>query len=199
MVMSTAGLARERVARAPVGSFFRAVDLPGSRAGVNTALSRLRASGDLVSVDRGLYWKGVKSRFGAGHPSMVDRAIARAGSVGVGPSGWAASQALGLSTQFPAEPEVAVISAPPAMHGVRFHKRNNLARAELKPLEIAVLEVLRTYPAFVEVDEEALKEKLSALNKASRVDLEKVGRVALSEKSTNLRRYLGLVKSAMVS
>jgi hypothetical protein len=66
-------------------------------------------------------------------------------------------------------------------------------------LEIAVLEVLRTYPAFVEVDEEALKEKLSALNKASRVDLEKVGRVALSEKSTNLRRYLGLVKSAMVS
>ena len=66
MVMSTAGLARERVARAPVGSFFRAVDLPGSRAGVNTALSRLRASGDLVSVDRGLYWKGVKSRFGAG-------------------------------------------------------------------------------------------------------------------------------------
>ena len=147
MTASVAGAVRAAIAAAPAGTFIRNADVPGSRAGVNTALSRLAADGEVVRVRNGLYWKGVKSRFGSGIPGLLDAAIAAAGGDGAGPSGWSAAQALGLSTQVPAIPEVAVAGPVPSLRGVRFHKRNNLARRDLSVCEIALLEALRSYPA----------------------------------------------------
>lgn len=190
---STAAAVRSVVRDAPFGAFIRTSDIPGSRAGVVTALSRLHASGELVRVRNGLYWKGVKSRFGPGRPNRVDAAIAAAGPEGAGPTGWAAAQMLGLSTQIPAEPEVAVAGPVPSLAGVKFHRRNNLARRDLNTLEIALLEVLRAYPAYSEVGPDGLKDRVCSLAADGELRLDAVAVVAGKERSPALRRNLKLI------
>ena len=70
---------------------------------------------------------------------------------GSGPAGWSASQALGLSTQLPATPLIAVPGRPPkGLAGVNFVGRSNLSRCDLNQSEIAVLEVMRDFPDFTD-------------------------------------------------
>jgi hypothetical protein len=197
MTASVANEVRAVVAAAPAGTFIRSTDLPGPRSAVNTALSRLSSVGDVVRVRQGLYWKGVKSRFGTGRPSLLDGAIAAAGRCGAGPSGWSAAQALGLSTQIPATPEVAVAGPVPSYGGVRFHRRNNLARRDLGFWEIAVLEVLRAYPAYVEVTLDEVAERVSALVEDGKVRLADLERVASTERSPALRHNLAEVRAKL--
>lgn len=75
----------------------------GSRAGVDQALKRLTERGQLIRAGRGIYMRPVKGRFGMRAPS-IDQAIealaAQRGEVIV-PSGAAAANALGLTTQVP--------------------------------------------------------------------------------------------------
>lgn len=184
---------RASVAAAPVGTFIRSADVLGPRAAVNTALSRLAGAGDLVRVRNGLYWKGVKSNFGAGRPGLLDAAIAVAGPDGAGPSGWSATHALGLSTQLPATPEVAVAGPVPSLEGVRFHKRNNLARRNLGFWEIALLEVLRSYPAYADVGLDELATRACSLSAEGKVRLPRLASAARSEHSPALRRNLAAV------
>ena len=193
MTASVAGAVRAVIAAAPAGTFIRNADVPGSRAGVNTALSRLAADGEVVRVRNGLYWKGVKSRFGSGIPGLLDAAIAAAGGDGAGPSGWSAAQALGLATQVPAIPEVAVAGPVPSLRGVRFHKRNNLARRDLSVCEIALLEALRSYPAFAEVSVDEFKIRVQSLAEEGKVRLGYVEKVARKEHSSALRRNMTVV------
>lgn len=141
---SAAGAARRRVERARPGTFFRRKDFAGGDRAVETALSRLAAEGELIRVRRGLYWRGKKTRFGMTRPSVLEVAVA-VGGRGAGPSGVAAAQLLGLTTQVPATVEVAVPgTVPDPMPGVRFRSRPYSRREHrLTPLEVAVLEVLR--------------------------------------------------------
>lgn len=193
MAASIADSIRASVEAAPVGAFIRSADVSGPRAAVNTALSRLAAAGDLVRVRNGLYWKGVKSRFGAGRPGLLDAAIAVAGTDGAGPSGWSAAHALGLSTQLPATPEVAVAGPVPSFAGVRFHKRNNLARRNLGFWEIALLEALRSYPAYAEVGLDELAIRALSLSNEGKVRFPCLQAAALSEHSLALRQNLAAV------
>jgi hypothetical protein len=195
MAMSVARSVRAVVAEAPTGAFIRSADIPGARAAVNTALSRLCAAGEVVRVHPGLYWKGVKSRFGAGFPGLLDVAIAVAGTDGVGPAGWSAAQALGLSTQVPATPEVAVAGPVPSFDGVRFHKRNNLARRDLSLWEIALLEVLRTYPTYAEVGLEDLADRVCSLVAEGKVRFSRLRAAARTERSPALRGNLAAVRA----
>jgi hypothetical protein len=75
----------------------------GNRAAVDQALSRLAERGQLMRVGRGVYLPPVTSRFGARAPS-VERAVealaAQRGAIIV-PSGAAAANSLGLTTQVP--------------------------------------------------------------------------------------------------
>ncbi|MFI9411350.1 hypothetical protein [Nocardia gamkensis] len=66
------------------------------------------------------------------------------GTIGVGPTGFSAARAFGLSTQVPAEPTM-VVTGPvlAAVPGVKVSKRGNLGRLALTSLEIAALELLR--------------------------------------------------------
>jgi hypothetical protein len=173
---------RASVEAVPVGTFIRSADVPGSRAAVNTALSRLARAGDLVRVRNGLYWKGVKSRFGTGRPGLLDAAIAAAGIDGAG-----------LSTQLPATPEVAVAGPVPSFEGVRFHKRNNLARRNLGFWEIALLEALRSYPAYAEVGLDELATRACSLSAEGKVRFPSLESAARSERSPALRRNLAAV------
>ncbi len=149
--MSTAELVRERVAAVPSRGFIAAGELPGSRRAVECALSRLAADGEVVRVRKGLYWKGPKTRFGMASPRSADVALEVAGS-GSGPAESSAAHLLGLTTQVPSVAVVAVPGRAPApVPGARFVTRSIERRiAGLRPIEVAVLEVLRGGPALME-------------------------------------------------
>jgi hypothetical protein len=149
--MSTAGNVRDWVASAPARAFIAAGELPGSRRAVECALSRLAADGGVVRVRKGLYWKGPKTRFGMGSPRAADVALEVAG-LGAGPAELSAAHLLGLTTQVPSVAVVAVPGrAPTPVARARFVSRSIERRiAGLRPIEVAVLEVLRGGPASLE-------------------------------------------------
>ena len=156
---SVSAAVRARIDKTPARSFLHADEIATdfySRNAVDTALSRLAddPSVPLVRVRRGLYWRGSGSRFGKDRPSPADTVIAVAGDRGgIGASGWSASRDLGLTTQRSATEEFATVAPPPTgIKGVRFRRRSNPKRASLRYHEIAVLEVARAWPAYVDGD-----------------------------------------------
>lgn len=75
----------------------------GSRAAIDQSLSRLARRGQLLRAGRGLYVLPVESRFGVRAPSVekVVEAVAVQRGETIAPSGAAAANALGLTTQVP--------------------------------------------------------------------------------------------------
>jgi hypothetical protein len=181
--MTTSGRIRKRVESATPGTFFRSSDFTGSTSAVETAMSRLASAGVLKRVHRGLYWKGVHSRFGSGRPPALALAAEVAGRKGVGPAGWTASHVLGLSTQVPPSAELTVVGrhAPRAPEGTRFHTRANLDRLALRFHEIALLEVLRDWPATADSDWTRLVAVVEELESKGLVDVERVARTVRGE------------------
>ena len=190
--MSISSELRSEVLVAPIGTWFVVKDLTrrfGERRAIDIALSRAAKSGDLVRVRRGLYWKGVKTRFGTTKPDTFAMGLgvleAFGITSGVGPTGWSASQALGLSTQIPAETHIAVPGRPPVpVAGVKYHTRSSRSRGALAPLEVALLEVLRDFPYRIEADWEVLTERVLDLHTRGSIDLKKIATV--SERETNV-------------
>ena len=193
--MSVAGHIRDHVESVPRGTFIRPSDFEGSRGAIDTALSRLNETrADLVHVGWGIYWKGVSSRYGPGNPDPV--AVARAVlGPGVGPSEWSASHVLGLSTQVPATPVLAAINTTERDLGVDFVKRSNPARFSLEFEEIALLEALRAYPAFVEVEWPELVDRVATAETSGEIDINRVWNASRSEHSRPLRENLGRLRS----
>jgi len=203
--MSIAEVVRDEVARAPIGSWFIVKDLAerlGQRRAVEIALGRVAQSGELVLVRRGLYWKGVKTRFGTTKPDTFIAGLGVLRAVGfesgVGPTGWSASHALGLSTQIPAETHIAVPGRPPApSSGVKYHERSSRWRADLGLLEVALLEVLREFPYRIEADWEMLEERALKLHAEGKLDLTKIAAVSAKETHCAARDRAGsLARSA---
>ena len=188
--MSTAALVRDRVISTPRGSFVRSADFPGSSSAVDMALSRLAsATGPLVRVGRGVYWRGVDSRFGAGAPPALEAALEVAGP-GSGPAGWSALRFLGLTTQLPALPHVAVPGRQPALRNARVSKRSNALRVLLNPAEVAVLEVLREdWIDRIDGGQEALAEALRRLTTDGQVRPDSLDEVAGRETSLVRRQW----------
>jgi hypothetical protein len=150
--MSIAERVRSHVMTAPARSLLATSAVDGSPRAVECEFSRLCAAGEVVRVRKGLYWKGVKTRVGMAKPRPMEVAVAVAGP-GSGPGEVAAAQFLGLTTQVPAVPVVAVPGrVPMPLEGVRFVQRPVERRiAGLRPIEVAVLEVLRAQAGIVEV------------------------------------------------
>ncbi|WP_341485629.1 DUF6088 family protein [Thioclava sp. GXIMD4215] len=75
----------------------------GKRAAVDQALSRLAERGQLLRAGRGVYLRPVQTRFGTRGPSVEQAVEALAQQRGevIVPSGIAAANALGLTTQVP--------------------------------------------------------------------------------------------------
>lgn len=151
MKNSVSSMVDETVGSLPAHSFVCARDFDAPRGAVDTALSRLCASGGLVRVRKGLYWKGISTRLGMSRPTVEEVAL-EVGGPGSGPAGIAAAHWLGLTTQVPATFEAAVPArAPKGWATVRFSQRSKgrLLR-KLRPTEVALIEVLRAGPAVVE-------------------------------------------------
>lgn len=178
LAVTTSAMIRKRVESADPGTFFWTSDFEGSTSAVETAMSRLARAGLLRRVHRGLYWKGVRSRFGSGRPPALALGVELAGRRGVGPAGWTASHVLGLSTQVPPTTELSVAGrhAPSAPAGLRFHTRANLDRLGLRFHEIGLLEVLRDWPTTTEVDWARLLHVVDALQASGLVDVERLKR-----------------------
>jgi len=77
----------------------------GNRAAVDQALSRLVKRGQLIRAGRGIYLRPVVSRFGTSAPSVEQTVEALAHQRGevIVPSGAAAANRLGLTTQVPVQ------------------------------------------------------------------------------------------------
>lgn len=182
------------MSRAKPGTLFTVDDFEGGRGPVEIALSRLEDRGDLRRIRKGLYFKGVTSRFGPGRPRAEDVVYKVCGGRGVGPSGWTASHLLGLSTQVPAQKEFAIVGAPPTnVSDVRFHSRRNLERLPLNPYEIALIEILRAWPAQIEASWDELLSRVSDLRDRGLIKLDRVEKAALHERSPRLRERLQML------
>jgi len=75
----------------------------GNRAAVDQALKRLKESNELMSIDRGVYVRPIKTRFGTRAPAaekVIERFAATRAETVV-PHGAAAANSLGLTTQVP--------------------------------------------------------------------------------------------------
>jgi hypothetical protein len=160
MSASRAGVAvnvRNRVLRSR-DRFWCPTDFDGSPEAVTQALHRLAASGELLHVRKGLYWRGTKTLLGMAPPPAD--ALVKAVTTerrGVGPAGTSAANALGLSTQIPRRPAFAVPTRIPESvpAGVEMVSRagcRNRASANARPAEVALLEVLRDWSGLVEID-----------------------------------------------
>jgi hypothetical protein len=197
--MSAAAAIRAKVDSASPGTFIRAGDFDSSRSAVDTALSRLSAArSDLVRVSRGIYWKGVDSRYGPGRPSLLDVAHAAAGNRGVGPTGWTASHVLGLTTQVPAVPELTTVGpVPTRVKDVAFHRRSNANRGDLTFLDIALLEVLRDDLRHVDGGWDALVDRVVELVGTGKLDLGRLARVVITDRSPTARTNFARLRSAV--
>ncbi len=188
---------RTTIEKAPPGTFFHASQLPGSPRAVESELSRLARRGLVLRAHKGLYWKGRTSRFGSTRPDPVAVAFEVARHRGAGYSGVSASHFLGLSTQVPPRPEIAVVGPPPSgVKGVTFHSRRNLDRHDLRPAEVSLLEVLRAWPYGVEVSENEFAARIQALAHKNAIDLDHVAEAAEREPKTVRERLRVLLPRA---
>lgn len=134
----------DALAKVSRGKFVHVDDLPGTPAAKSSALSRAHKAGDLLLIRKGLYYKGTKTRYGMTRPSSEEIAAEILGPTGVGPCGYSAARALGLTTQVPSRPTLTVAGpVPTSIPGVKVSKRNNMRRRKLRYMEIALLELLR--------------------------------------------------------
>lgn len=183
---SIAAKIKRKVARARPGTFLRVAELASdarSRHAVEHALSRLAASdAPVVRARKGLYYRGVESRFGKTRPRPLDVALAVTERHGAGPAGWTALRTLGVTTQVPAIDEVAVVGAAPAgIDGVRFHVRRNPDRLRLTFDEIAALEAIRAWPTHGDRESGDLGSAIRALVGAGRIRPNRLAKAAGGE------------------
>lgn len=190
--------ARNWVMSQPAGTYFKTSDVPGTSGSVDSMLSRLAVPGGPIQrVRQGVYWRrSPPSRFGSAHPDPADVAIVVAGP-GAGPAGASAANNLGLSTQVPRHPLIAVVGrAPKGLSGVRIVARSNPHRVLLSPAEVAVLEGVRDFDRYADIPWTHARRRLRRLAADGTIDLRLIANVASHERSAGLHdRIADLVSS----
>jgi hypothetical protein len=114
---------------------------------VDQALADLHAAGELRRIRRGLYWRGRRTAFGMAPPpatAIIEQITGL--TYGIGPSGYSAALALGLSTQVPrvetfALPVRTPTGLPEGIKVVSRSARRGRLDAKLRPKEVAWLEI----------------------------------------------------------
>lgn len=190
MARSIVDEVREHVARCAVGGFIRSSELVGvreSRSSIDVALHRLAQTEPITLVRPGLYFKGKRTRFGVTRPDPIrvayEIARDRGYPTGVGPAGVSAARALGLTNHLPAAVEVAVPGrAPVDPEGVRFVNRSPAGRIGLRPIEVAVLEMLREWPRYSEKSWDDFVQVVAGLHSKGKVNLSAIRDAALKER-----------------
>lgn len=187
--MSTAELVRASLAGSPIRSFIATSKVPGPRHAVECELSRLIAEGEVVRVRKGLYWKGPRTRVGMPLPRPTEVAL-EVGGIGSGPAEISAAHLLGLTTQVPAVEVIAVPGRIPSpVPGARFVSRSIERRIlGLRPIEVALLEVLRAGPGAVEASPVELAKVAGRLAAAGEIRPEVLGEQVRHERHLATRQ-----------
>lgn len=180
--------------------FWRPEDFSGSPDAVAKALSRLTHAGELRRVRRGLYWRGEPTRLGMAPPSPHRLVSEVVPTTGTGPAGWSAGLALGLSTQVPRHETIAVPGRAPRNPGsVRFVSRAASVKRRderLRPIEVALFELLRDWDVLVEVPIEVAIDRITALIDNGTLRLDRIVRASATEPPRvreRLRRLLAAI------
>ncbi|KAB1641702.1 hypothetical protein [Gulosibacter chungangensis] len=164
-VMTPAAVIRS----APVRSFVHVNQLPGTATAARQAASRAARNGELLPIRRGLYYRGVKTRYGMTRPRVEEIAREVLGEMGSGPAGYSAAREWGVTTQVPQSFHVATLWTTDPIAGVTQHARRNRERAKLNPKEIALLELLRAPDVYVESGWGALVDRVRGALKRGEV------------------------------
>ncbi|MDO8384673.1 MAG: hypothetical protein Q7T17_17070 [Microbacterium sp.] len=144
----------------PARSFVRVESIPGTSTTIRKALSRAAKDGVVVRVAPGVYYKGVPTKYGMTRPADGEALKVMLGERGVGPAGYSAARAWGVTTQIPAVTELATLGARKKLKNVKLITRSNLGRADLNEMEIALLELLRDPATLVESGWDSLIERV---------------------------------------
>lgn len=181
----TTGL-RSRIENAPRGTWFRPSDLGGGN-GAEQTLSRLARDpqGPIMRAAQGLYYKSGPADpfFGKRRPAPLDTAAELVRGRGVGPAGADAAAFLGLTSQVPPRWRLAVVGSRPAdIDGVDWVIRKNPARTTLTMTEVAVVELLSTFPYGVEADWDGVIDRVRDLQENKKVRLDRIGDVVAMER-----------------
>jgi len=194
---STAAAVRGRVRRSR-DRFWHPEDFNGSPEAVGKALSRLTTTGELRRLRRGLYWRGRSTPLGMAPPPASRLATELINEPGSGPAGLTAALSLGLTTQVPRIDIIAVPGrAPRPVPGLRFVTREAAWRRRderLRVGDVALLEVLRSWPDLVEVPTDDAIERIASLTRDDRIDLARVIRASSTEPPLVRERLRSLLR-----
>lgn len=153
-----------------------------TEAAIEQAFARLAKSGFLLRISKGIYWKAQRTRFGIVPPTAMDTVFALASDRAPGPAGPYAAAFLGLTTQIPSTQDFAVLVKPTiVVRNVVFHERANTRRKELKPAEIAVLEIARDRCRYCEAPQAKVVARIKELAEQGEICLDAVRKAAFGE------------------
>ncbi len=201
---STTGIAptiRARIANAD--GFWRPEDFDdlGNPNAVDQALADLHTSGELRRIRRGLYWRGRRTAFGMSRPSNADILEQITGLTdGIGPSGYSAALALGLSTQVPRDETFALpirtpTGLPEGMKVVSRSARRGRLEAQLLPQEVAWLEIAGSWRDHVSDQGEA-EDRFRATIDSEAIRPDRIAAAARTEPAAIRRTIASLLRSA---
>lgn len=194
--LSPAAVIRET----PEKSFVHVDRLPGSSTAARKAASRAVKDGLLLPVRRGLYYRGRRTRYGITAPRPDEVARVVLGTRGVGPAGYSAARAWGVTTQVPPVWHVATLRTVDPIEGVTQHERRNFARVDLNEKEIALLELLRSPEVYVEAGWETLVARFDASLANREVDLDNLRAAVPGEYNRAVRdNFARLVQTSTVA
>jgi hypothetical protein len=144
--------------------FWSPADFDGPPSAVAQTLSRMVRAGEIRRMRRGLYWHGTQTRLGMAPPPSSLFAHEIIDGPGIGPAGRSAALELGLSTQVPRRDTFAIPARSPRVGGsihlvsrAASYKRRD---ENLRPGEVALLEVLREWGALVQISDDDALEKV---------------------------------------
>ena len=179
--------------------FFEIDDFPGaSRGAVARTLSRLAESGEVKRVRRGTYWRGVQTPLGMVPPSPMAILKHTYGSgTPLGPARLDAAGMLGLTTQVAARPTFAV---PYLVEGLDFNlinrdRRRGRQTQNLRPLEIALYEVLGDWDELVEIAPREAIRRISPLLRDGELRSDQLARGVNSEPPLVRERLRGILRA----
>lgn len=168
-------LVRERIQRGGerLWRFEDFRDLPFSA--VAQALSRLARHGNIERLSKGVYYRNRDTAFGKSRPNPATIRQLAARRKTVFPSGIAAANLLGFTTQTGRQSEVATsaLSLPRKLVGddTLVHTRRPEAWADLSETDAAMLDFLRNGAKFSELShEDTIQKLLSLLSEQGRLD-----------------------------
>jgi len=138
-------------------------------------------------------------RYGVASPRADEIARAVLGTRGIGPAGYSAARAWGVTTQIPPVWQVATLRTVDPIDGVIQHERNNLARVDMNEKEIALLELLRAPEIYVEAGWDVLARKVRSALRSGEISSDRLREAVPGEYNRAVRNNFARLESSVLA